>query len=392
MGISIAAFLDALDYLDPKISVLISGDHGIGKSAIVKQFADKINLKLVDVRMSQMTEGDILGLPKIIEENKSTEFYLADWFMDCVRNPRVLFLDEYNRATPEVSQMCFEIIYDRSFHQIPLHPDTRVFAAINRGSLYTVNYMDLAASDRFWFIELEPTVNEWLTWYREQSDLHPIIAEYISEHKDHLDPDMKNIDPEKVNPSRRSWTRLGKVLSLKPLENKVSLIERAQKAKEIKNWDTTLFHIAEGFIGTELALIFNDYVVDQYRINPRDIVEKFSTFQNKFGKLSTLKIKSDITDKQETIHICEDYKLSPAKYIGLSESVLSILEDIEIWDNKKFNNLYLFFVSLPHEVAASFVSKLISKHKTLYSNLTKNTPWQHYYLYIVNKSVEIGKR
>ena len=47
-----------------KLPVLIRGRHGIGKSQIVFQLGDKLGLPVIDRRASQMTEGDLLGLPK----------------------------------------------------------------------------------------------------------------------------------------------------------------------------------------------------------------------------------------------------------------------------------------------------------------------------------------
>ena len=44
--------------------VLLRGRHGIGKSSVVYQFADTVGLPVVERRASQMTEGDLLGLPK----------------------------------------------------------------------------------------------------------------------------------------------------------------------------------------------------------------------------------------------------------------------------------------------------------------------------------------
>ena len=43
--------------------VLIRGRHGVGKSQVVYGFAAQAGLPVVERRASQMTEGDLLGLP-----------------------------------------------------------------------------------------------------------------------------------------------------------------------------------------------------------------------------------------------------------------------------------------------------------------------------------------
>ena len=47
--------------------ILLRGRHGIGKSSVVYQYAAAIGMPIVERRASQMTEGDLLGLPTIDE-------------------------------------------------------------------------------------------------------------------------------------------------------------------------------------------------------------------------------------------------------------------------------------------------------------------------------------
>ena len=47
-----------------KKPILLRGRHGIGKSCVVYQTAEKLELPVVERRASQMTEGDLVGLPK----------------------------------------------------------------------------------------------------------------------------------------------------------------------------------------------------------------------------------------------------------------------------------------------------------------------------------------
>ena len=58
----IATFVTTAKALPPEISVLVRGPHGIGKSQVVRQVARHFNLQVIDRRLSQMTEGDMVGL------------------------------------------------------------------------------------------------------------------------------------------------------------------------------------------------------------------------------------------------------------------------------------------------------------------------------------------
>jgi len=126
--------------------VMLRGRHGIGKSQVVYQFADSIGRKVVERRASQMTEGDLIGMPSI--EGNTTRFNPPDWFKDCCDNPRVLFLDEVDRAILEVRQGIFELTDSRKLNGHVLHPDTLVFAAVNgglHGAQYQVGEMIICA-------------------------------------------------------------------------------------------------------------------------------------------------------------------------------------------------------------------------------------------------------
>ena len=64
MAVDFATFLSVVPHiLDAKLPVLLRGRHGVGKSEVVYQTAAVRGLPVVERRASQMTEGDLLGLP-----------------------------------------------------------------------------------------------------------------------------------------------------------------------------------------------------------------------------------------------------------------------------------------------------------------------------------------
>ena len=164
---NIATFIEVVPSLPSDISIMVRGPHGVGKSQLFKQIADKLGLELIDRRLSQMTEGDLLGLPELTDG--VTRFCPPDWYMAACKAPKVLLLDEYNRGTPEVIQTAMQITLDRELNGWKLHPETRIYAAINASADYNVNELDFAQADRFWTIDLEPTVEDWLNWAKSAS-------------------------------------------------------------------------------------------------------------------------------------------------------------------------------------------------------------------------------
>ena len=117
---------------DANHPVLLRGRHGIGKSSVVYQYATSVGLPVVERRASQMTEGDLLGLPKVDED--VTSFCPPDWFATACDTGVLLFLDEVDRATLEVRQGIFELCDSRKLAGHTLHPETLIFAAVNGGT------------------------------------------------------------------------------------------------------------------------------------------------------------------------------------------------------------------------------------------------------------------
>jgi MoxR-like ATPase len=150
MSVDFKTFLKIVPHVvDIKKPVLLRGRHGIGKSEIVYQFAAEKQLPVVERRASQMTEGDLLGLPSV--EGNVTSWCAPDWLHRACNEPVVLFLDEVDRAIPEVRQGIFELTDSRKISGNVLHPDTLIFAAVNggeHGSQYQVGEMDPAELDR----------------------------------------------------------------------------------------------------------------------------------------------------------------------------------------------------------------------------------------------------
>ena len=55
-------FVNVSKALPKDITVMIRGPHGIGKSQCVYQLADHFGLPMMERRLSQMTDGDMIGV------------------------------------------------------------------------------------------------------------------------------------------------------------------------------------------------------------------------------------------------------------------------------------------------------------------------------------------
>jgi len=244
----IKTFVQVVSNLPPDISVLVKGPTGIGKSHIFHQIGKEIGLEVLDRRLSYMTEGDLIGLPELIDG--TTRFAPVNWFIEACNEPRVLFFDELNRATMEVQQCAFQIVLDRELNGHKLHPETRVYAAVNEGSEYQVTEMDPALLRRFWSIDLEPTTDDWLEWATTKGNIDPVIVSFIKKYPARL-RHVGEIEPGRVYPNPASWARFDKAL-------KYANLDPSFKCGD--DYDTLIYSLGLGFIGDASTISFSDYV------------------------------------------------------------------------------------------------------------------------------------
>jgi len=243
--------------------ILLRGRHGIGKSEVVYQTADILGLPVIERRASQMTEGDLVGLPKT--DGNVTSFCPPDWFHQACIEPAVLFLDEVDRATIEVRQGIFELTDSRKLNGHVLHPETLIFAAVNggeHGEQYQVGEMDPAELDRWTVFDVEPTIEDWLDWGKDK--VHGIVWDFINQNHNHLEH-KTDFEPNKVYPSRRSWERLSQCL-----ESAAFLTDKGRKANL-----ASIFELSTAFVGFEAAVAFRDFA-DKFesQVSIEDIIKK----------------------------------------------------------------------------------------------------------------------
>ena len=121
MAIDFKTFVSVAPHvLKVRKPLMLRGRHGVGKSELVYQVGSDMGLPVVERRASQMTEGDLVGLPRT--DGDVTRFCPPDWLADACNRAVLLFLDEVDRAIPEVRQGIFELTDSERFSVITCTP------------------------------------------------------------------------------------------------------------------------------------------------------------------------------------------------------------------------------------------------------------------------------
>jgi hypothetical protein len=194
----LADYLRQLIQHDLKLSTMIWGPPGIGKSSIVAQTAEAHGLGFIDVRLSQLAPTDLRGLP--VAEDGISRWYPPEFL------PRdgqgVLFLDELNLAPPAMQGMAQQLILDRRVGSYVLPEGWFIWAAGNRKEDRAAVFdMPSPLANRFLHVEVEPDLDSFKLYALERK-IHEQIIAFLS-----FRPTLLHrIDPQRPAwPSPRSW-------------------------------------------------------------------------------------------------------------------------------------------------------------------------------------------
>lgn len=306
--VTMSTFQRMLQILSSDVTVVVRGRHAVGKSEGVYQgaalrrsefYRDPENcrrlvaifggsvpylraknrvtewnydmgLPVIERRLSQLTEGDIVGLPILDPNSASTQFKPCDWLINACNFPVVLFLDERNRALEGVKQAVFQLADSKAFYGNNLHPETLITVAENIGDQYTVQQSDPAEISRGAVVTLEPSQEEFLEYI--STFAHPALVEFLRTNPRSIE-NTGTFEPNKKYPDRRAWVALDAELTRLDLYNNPE--------------DKIFYSLTGAFCGTEVSHSFYDFCKNRDRqVSAEDVIGHWDTCKSRLIKES----------------------------------------------------------------------------------------------------------
>jgi len=320
-------------------NLMLVGRHGIGKSEILTEYFQGKGMPVVALFLGQMADpGDLIGIPNKNAETGKTEFMPPYWFpLD--GKPIVLFLDELNRARPEILQTIMDLALNRCLAGRRLPEGSRIISAVNEGEQYQLTDLDPALVSRFNIVNFQPTVQEWLLWANREGVDKRVIA-FIEENSIWLDRNADAKENEDTGldktPDRRAWKRISDIIlgaqTLTPLHQKAMA----------------------SIIGAQATVALISTVDNRIEVTGKDILYRFDTVKEKLGVLS-LHEMSIINDG--IFRHLEVEKIPAEKKPGLKKNIEAYF-DLLVKEHKEaaahFANLY---VQQTYPNAVAFVAR-----------------------------------
>jgi hypothetical protein len=207
--------------------VMLWGPPGVGKSQIIAQIAQKHDVSVIDIRLSQMEPSDLRGIP--FRSGELVEWAVPGILPDRQRHgdKGILFLDEITSAPPSVSAAAYQLILDRKLGEYEVPAGWAIFAAGNRQGDRGVTYtMPAPLANRFSHFEIETHLDDWVRWAYKHDIDERIIAflRFRPELLFDFDPAHNPV----AFPSPRSWEFAHR--ALKKFDNNPTLLSGTLQA------------------------------------------------------------------------------------------------------------------------------------------------------------------
>lgn len=243
-----------------KVTPMLWGPHGIGKSASVRQVANEVGYDLFNVILSQKEAVDLAGVLYTREDKQLglsvTDAHPPKWFADaCKKGKFILFLDEFNMARKEVMNAAFELVLDRRLNNIKLPDDVFIVCAGNPDDeRYDVTPMSESLRDRLMHLMVEADLDSWHD-YAKGAGISADVMQFLRNNPQASGcTDKRDFTlPVEIKHSLRSWERLSDI-------SKLTLPERVK------------MECFSGIVGSEMALLYTKSL-NESTITPEEILE-----------------------------------------------------------------------------------------------------------------------
>lgn len=317
-------------------NIMLTGKHGIGKSQILERYFTAQGCKVVILFLGQMSDpGDLIGLPHFNEETGKTDFMPPYWFPTDGK-PVVLFLDELNRARPEVLQTIMDLTLNRTLSGKKLPEGSRVISAVNDGEEYQLTDLDPALVSRFNIYEFSPTVEEWLLW-ATKNDVDPRVVDFIRNSPKYLDGDGTETLDRGLGkaPDRRAWTRVSDVI------------------KNADQIDGIHKKIISGMVGTIATQAFTAFLTSRRILSGKDILLDFEKHKKTLAKY---RLHEMAMVNEDIFRFLETNQFAPKDKNTMAENLKKYVESLQqAGKNEEIAHFASFLESDTYSKALSFI-------------------------------------
>jgi len=212
--------------LEKQRPIFLYGAPGIGKTAIMEQIAEELDISLVAYSMTHHTRQSALGLPFIVQKKYQGQTYdisrytmseiiatVYDKIEESGKEEGILFLDEINCVSETLGPSMLQFLQYKTFgnHRVP-----KGWVVVTAGNPpefnRSVREFDVVTMDRLKMIEVVPDLETWLIYARRRN-VHRAIITYLEIKKEDFYAIENTIDG-KSYVTARGWEDLSEAVKM----------------------------------------------------------------------------------------------------------------------------------------------------------------------------------
>lgn len=181
---NINQLVELLIGLGPKRTVLIEGDMGIGKTALlylVKKRLPDYFAAYFDCTTKDVGDMFIPAIGEVNGEASYVRFVPNEEFGLHHGKPVILMFDELGKANPAVKQAVRRTMLERTIGATPLPEGSIVFATTNLGAEGVGDLLAAHQRNAITVVRMrKPTAEEWIEW-GINNDIHPTVLGWVKD-------------------------------------------------------------------------------------------------------------------------------------------------------------------------------------------------------------------
>ena len=206
--------------------VFLIGAPGIGKTAIMEQIAQELDVALLSYSMTHHTRQSALGLPFISHKvYDGVEYDISEYTMSEIiasvydmmeqtgKREGILFLDEINCVSETLSPIMLQFLQYKVFgrHRVP---DGWIVVTAGNPPEYnnSVREFDIVTWDRLKRIDVEPDYDVWKE-YAYRMGVHPAVTTYLDIRKSNFYKVESTVNGKSFV-TARGWDDLSQMIHL----------------------------------------------------------------------------------------------------------------------------------------------------------------------------------
>lgn len=351
--------------------IYLLGAPGIGKTAIMEQIAEELDLGLVAYSITHHTRQSALGLPFISDKKfRNEEFRITEYTMSEIiaavydkieksgNEHGILFIDEINSASETLAPTMLQFLQSKIFgtHRVPAG---WVIVAAGNPPEYnkSVKEFDIVTMDRVKKMEIEPDLEVWKK-YAYSKRVHTAILNYLDLFKQNFYFAENSVDGMMIV-TPRGWEDLSQIM-----------------------------HLYE-----DLQIHFTEELISQYIQHPRvakDFFQYYSLYlkyQEKIDIYQILEGKADPSEFKDLANIKADEKIAVVNLFvdalaqkfyaynidfGVIKKTLEYLKNYKQRVNSQYNDTFneQFLKNINSEIDG-LINKALDSNKKVLLNTKK---------------------